>query len=126
MTIGEKIKAIRENQGLSQSEIERRTGIKREYLSKIENCELKNPTYNTLQKIAKGLGVTFLYLEGYSGSDNSSEAFRENQEKIKKEISVLDKEISGKETLIKIKIKEMERLKLKRLFNLSQLVYKKD
>jgi DNA-binding Xre family transcriptional regulator len=43
---------------MSQVELEHKTGIKREYLSKIENAELKNPTYNTLLKICSGLGIS--------------------------------------------------------------------
>lgn len=57
MLLGENIRKIRNLKGLSQSEIERRTSLKREYLSKIENSDLKNPTYFTLVKLAKGLGV---------------------------------------------------------------------
>lgn len=57
-TLGGKIREIRMAKGLSQSEIERRTGLKREYLSKIENCDLKNPTYLTLKKLAKGMGCS--------------------------------------------------------------------
>ena len=57
MELGQRIKLIRQNKGLSQSEIEKKTGIKREYLSKIENNELKNPTYNTIKKICSGIDV---------------------------------------------------------------------
>lgn len=60
--LGQRIKIIRQNKGLSQSEIENRTGIKREYLSKIENSELKNPTYGTIQKICKGIDISIAEL----------------------------------------------------------------
>jgi transcriptional regulator with XRE-family HTH domain len=60
--LGKRIRQFREYKGLSQSEIEKRTGIKREYLSKIETDDLKNPTYFTLVKIAKGLGVSIAEL----------------------------------------------------------------
>jgi transcriptional regulator with XRE-family HTH domain len=56
--LGKRIRRLREYKGLSQSEMEKRTGIKREYLSKIETDDLKNPTYFTLIKIAKGLGIS--------------------------------------------------------------------
>lgn len=58
MNLGQKIKMIRQNRGLSQSKVEEITGIKREYLSKIENFELKNPTYSTIVKICKGIGIS--------------------------------------------------------------------
>lgn len=55
--LGERIRQIRRLKNMSQIELERKTGIKREYLSKIENQELKNPTYRTLERLAQGLGV---------------------------------------------------------------------
>ncbi len=56
MNLGKRLKDLRESQALSQSELEKKTGIKREIISKIENGHLKNPTLNTMQKLAKGLG----------------------------------------------------------------------
>jgi len=56
--LGERIKLLRELRGLSQQEIERKVGIKREYLSKLETGELKNPTYQTLKRIAEGIGIS--------------------------------------------------------------------
>jgi putative transcriptional regulator len=56
--LGDRIREIRKQKAISQVELESKTGIKREYLSKIENSELKNPTYNTLIRICEGLGVS--------------------------------------------------------------------
>ena len=55
--LGQKIRSLRKSKGLTQFDLERRTGIKREYLSKIENDELNNPTFFTLLKICEGIGV---------------------------------------------------------------------
>ncbi|MBI5787450.1 MAG: helix-turn-helix domain-containing protein [Candidatus Schekmanbacteria bacterium] len=55
--LGQRIRHFREIKGMSQSELEKHTGIKREYLSKLENDELKNPTYFTMLKISKGMGI---------------------------------------------------------------------
>ena len=60
--LGQRIRAIRQNKGLSQSEVEKKTGIKREYLSKIENSELKNPTYGTIKKICRGIDISIAEL----------------------------------------------------------------
>ncbi len=62
MTLGKRIKFVRLAAKISQLELEKRTGIKREYLSKLENSRLKNPTINTLKKIAAGLRIDFLAL----------------------------------------------------------------
>jgi len=55
--LGQKIRYLRKNKGLTQFDLERKTGIKREYLSKIENDELNNPTFSTLVKICEGIGI---------------------------------------------------------------------
>lgn len=50
------IAKLRSEQGLTQTELAKRTGIKQGELSKLENGKA-NPTLETLQKIAKGLGM---------------------------------------------------------------------
>ena len=55
--IGETINNIRKDKRYSQKEMEIKTEIKREYLSKIENGELKNPTLKTLSVICQALGI---------------------------------------------------------------------
>ncbi len=65
--LGQRIKHLRKNKGLTQFDLEKRTGIKREYLSKIENDELNNPTFTTLLKICEGIGVPVTEL--LSGKD---------------------------------------------------------
>ena len=57
LTVGEKIREIRVAKKLTQEQIEQRTGIKREYLSKIETGGLPNVTIKTLKKITDALGV---------------------------------------------------------------------
>jgi transcriptional regulator with XRE-family HTH domain len=55
--LGQRIKHLRKNKGLTQFDLEKKTGIKREYLSKLENDELNNPTFSTLLKICEGIGI---------------------------------------------------------------------
>jgi transcriptional regulator with XRE-family HTH domain len=57
VTVGQKIREIRVAKRLTQEQIEQRTGIKREYLSKIETGGLPNITIKTLKKITDALGV---------------------------------------------------------------------
>ncbi len=61
-TLGHRIRRLRKWKGLSQTALESKSGIKREYLSKLENNELKNPTYNTMLKLCAGLGVSITSL----------------------------------------------------------------
>ncbi len=49
--ISKRLWELRDARELSQKEVEEMTGIKREYLSKIETGELLNPTPATLKRI---------------------------------------------------------------------------
>lgn len=65
MTFGERLKGLRKQYGFSQADMERKTGKKREYLSKFENEHLPNPTIKTVKNIAKAFDMTISeFLEG--------------------------------------------------------------
>ncbi len=66
--LGQKIRSLRKSKGLTQFDLEKKTGIKREYLSKIENDELNNPTFFTLLKICEGIGVSVTELISFENS----------------------------------------------------------
>lgn len=57
--IGSNIRKIRTEKGITQTEIQKLTGISNVYLSNIENGIKNNPSTEVLEKIAKALGVTF-------------------------------------------------------------------
>jgi transcriptional regulator with XRE-family HTH domain len=54
--IGARIAAVRQQEGLRQSELARRMGISRQVLNKVEQGTV-NTTVETLMKIARALGV---------------------------------------------------------------------
>lgn len=56
MRIADRLRDIREMKNLSQKEVERRTGLLRSYLSRVENGHTV-PTIETLEKIAQALEV---------------------------------------------------------------------
>jgi transcriptional regulator with XRE-family HTH domain len=56
MVIGEKLKVLRAQKNLSQGDIEKRTGLLRCYISRVENGHTV-PTVNTLEKLARALEV---------------------------------------------------------------------
>jgi transcriptional regulator with XRE-family HTH domain len=56
MVIGGKWRALREQRNLSQGDIEKRTGLLRCYLSRVENGHTV-PSVDTLEKLARGLEV---------------------------------------------------------------------
>jgi transcriptional regulator with XRE-family HTH domain len=65
MVIGEKLKALREQKHLSQGDIEKRTGLLRCYISRIENGHTV-PAIETLEKLTRAMGVP-LYQIFYDG-----------------------------------------------------------
>ena len=61
MTLGEKIKQLRQEKGYSQTFLEKRSGVNSKLLSKYENGRII-PTAETLRKIAEGLDISADYL----------------------------------------------------------------
>src|SRR5271154_1624929 len=56
MVIGERLKALREHKKMSQGDIEKRTGLLRAYISRVENGHTV-PSIETLEKMARALEV---------------------------------------------------------------------
>jgi transcriptional regulator with XRE-family HTH domain len=56
MVIGDRLKALREQKKMSQGDIEKRTGLLRCYVSRVENGHTV-PSVDTLEKMAGALGV---------------------------------------------------------------------
>lgn len=50
------LKALREQQGLSISDLAERTGMDRAMISRLENGQIDNPTIATVSRYAKALG----------------------------------------------------------------------
>ena len=71
MVIGDRLCQLREDQNLSQGDIEKRTGLLRCYISRVENGHTV-PAVETLEKFARALEVP-MYQLFYEGSDEPSE-----------------------------------------------------
>jgi len=67
MIIGERLRALRETKNLSQGDIEKRTGLLRCYISRVENGHTV-PAVETLEKLARALEVP-LYQLFYEGDE---------------------------------------------------------
>ena len=67
MVISDRLRAIREQKDLSQGDIEERTGLKRCYVSRVENGHTV-PSIETLEKLARALEVP-LYQLFYEGDE---------------------------------------------------------
>jgi transcriptional regulator with XRE-family HTH domain len=56
MVIGERLKELREQKKMSQGDVEKRTGLLRCYISRVENGHTV-PSVDTLEKMARALEV---------------------------------------------------------------------
>jgi transcriptional regulator with XRE-family HTH domain len=61
MVIADRLKALREQKNMSQGEIEKRTGLLRCYISRVENGHTV-PAIETLEKMARALEVPMYQL----------------------------------------------------------------
>src|SRR5437764_3414724 len=67
MIIGDRLRALREEKKLSQGDIEKRTGLLRCYISRVENGHTV-PAIETLKKLARALEVP-MYQLFYDGEE---------------------------------------------------------
>ena len=67
MIIGDRLRAVREEKQLSQGDIEKRSGLLRCYISRVENGHTV-PAVETLEKMARALEVP-LYQLFYDGQE---------------------------------------------------------
>ena len=67
MVIGDRLRELREGKNLSQGDIEKRTGLLRCYISRVENGHTV-PAIETLEKLARALEVP-LYQFFYDGEE---------------------------------------------------------
>jgi len=67
MIIGDRLRALREEKKLSQGDIEKRTGLGRPYISRVENNH-SVPNIETLEKWARALEVP-MYQLFYDGKE---------------------------------------------------------
>jgi transcriptional regulator with XRE-family HTH domain len=65
MVISDRLRELRESKKLSQGDIEKRTGLLRAYISRVENGHTV-PAFETLEKLARALEVP-LYQLFYDG-----------------------------------------------------------
>jgi transcriptional regulator with XRE-family HTH domain len=68
MVIGDRLRELREYKALSQGDIEKRTGLLRCYISRVENGHTV-PAIETLEKLARAMEVP-IYQIFYDGNDN--------------------------------------------------------
>src|ERR1700691_3187316 len=71
MVVAERLKALREQKNLSQGDIEKRTGLLRCYISRVENGHTV-PAIETLEKMARAMEIP-MYALFYDGEKPPAE-----------------------------------------------------
>ena len=94
MDLGDSIRKIRHTKGLSQGEMQKRTGILRSYLSRVENGHT-TPSLATLQRLASAMEVTladFFSPEGSPSAPVEADGPRDYLEELKSYLPQLSPE----------------------------------
>ncbi|AZO93464.1 helix-turn-helix transcriptional regulator [Halocella sp. SP3-1] len=115
---GEKLKEIREKSGMTQKQLADKIGVNRATIAGYET-KGKEPSYDTLIKIAQTLNCSLDYLLGYKEKNNSDKS-----EHLNPEIIYLAKKISKRKEL-KLLLKETEDLNpdsVKRIIKIIDLI----
>ena len=73
MSLGQRLKTLREQRQLSQVELARKAHLTQPALSRIEVGGVKQPRLAVLERLAKALGVPVGYLLGETGGTGTKE-----------------------------------------------------
>lgn len=98
MIVGERLKQIREMKNMSQGDIEKRTGLLRCYLSRVENGHTV-PAVETLEKIARAMEIQLYQLFFNSDGEKQPQALEVPERRARK--------LSRKDTYIVTKISHL-------------------
>ncbi len=74
--LGRRLLRIRREKGISLTELERRSGITKGYLSQLERGEATNPSFDVVRRIARGLEVALAELAGEAAGEEEAGAPR--------------------------------------------------
>lgn len=119
-----RLKELREKQGLTLDDIEIKTGIKRATFSRYEN-EKSEPKLATWQKLAHFFGVSVGYLQGLTGENRTLKEFLNDSEyleiknKIENGLSVTQ---NDKDYFNTVKMYEQSENSPEIMFKISRLV----
>lgn len=83
MTIGKRIKELREKHGMSQVDLADKISVSKQTLYKYENSIITNIPSDKIESIAKVFNISPSYLMGWKDEDADSEGYYTNPETAK-------------------------------------------
>ena len=79
MALDEKVRVKREELGMTQAELARKSGLTQATISRIENREVKQLKSNALKALARALGVTTDFLSGVKQKVDFDDALKADE-----------------------------------------------
>lgn len=95
MIVGERLKQIREMKNMSQGEIEKRTGLLRCYVSRVENGHTV-PALETLEKMARAMDIQLYQLFFEPNGHEQPEMLKLPEQPAMKKLSRKDSSVISK------------------------------
>jgi len=89
--IGENLRKIRESKSLGVNQLSRMSGINASYISNLENNKRKNPSIETLQKIADALEVS---VDDFFKDDINNKNVNKNEKTIESDLPIVPEEFT--------------------------------
>lgn len=104
--IDKHIRILRKKQWLSQLQLDHCSGVKREYIFRIEQGNLQDSTIDTLSKIAYGLEIPPESLLNFESASYSLQDLLQKSTKIEKKIDLLKDDLHKLTHLLDLMEKE--------------------
>ena len=123
MLIGDRIRTLREEKDLSQGDVQKRSGLVRPYISRVE-CGHTIPSVETLEKFARALEIPLyqLFYEGKKPPRLPSPPKRATAERIAFDRSERERRFLASLTRLLVRIKKRDR---KLLMQMAQKMAKR-
>jgi len=87
MTFGEKLKQLRESKKLGVNQLALKSGVSASQISRFEKGERKEPTLETVEKLAVALGVSISYFSSEENKDADKRHYYDLTEKDERDIA---------------------------------------
>lgn len=123
MTVGERIKIIREEKGLSQQELAKILGLKnKSSVCKIERSgnKVSSPS---IYKYAEALGTTVARVMGWTDSDFETESILRHERTGMEIYADEEKKIGPEGIALRIAMYHMKKTEIKKIYDIAKVMY---
>lgn len=125
MTVGDRIRSVREHKGISQEELARRLGLKdKSSVCKIEKAG-DNVSTTSIKKYAAALNTTIAFLMGWDKTDigPQSEWSKETEREFMRMMEEDERTLGTEGFALRIALYRMSKQELKNLFDVAKIMF---